>query len=448
MLYHYNMRIDRLELKNFRCFAERTFEFHPEMNLIVGENGSGKSALLEALEIASRGCFMGFSNLNLLIPKILNDQRRRIPAMPDPNRSNKRRPTISWNTAQETLVQVSSTIDNISVTWQLQLAGSSAQNDLAKVFQLNADRGRRMESGEITKLPIGVVFSTERTISSTQNALAPDHSLSIVRDPSRASRLYGYGDQASKNRIDSLAAWFLIQDWREYSEDDSDGSVLRIVRSAIVDCIEGAERLHFDKRSVELVLEMKWGAIESFNNLSGGQKMMLEMVGEIARVAATANPHLGDEVLQQIEGVVLIDELDLQLHPKWQRRIIENLRRTFPKIQFFASTHSPFLVQSLRSGSELVVLDQDEVGPGTLGNESLESIAQGIMGVEHPEVSKLYMDKKEAAREYLEEVQRLRGQGGADEMERARLAETISEYSDDPAYQAFLELESTTLPNK
>jgi predicted ATP-binding protein involved in virulence len=84
---------------------------------------------------------------------------------------------------------------------------------------------------------------------------------------------------------------------------------------------------------------------------------MLAPVGDIAYRAVTLNPHLEANILTETPGVVSIDELDLHLHPKWQRRVIENLRTTFPKIQFICTTHSPFLILSLRSGEELLMLD-------------------------------------------------------------------------------------------
>ncbi|MDY3745891.1 MAG: AAA family ATPase, partial [Lachnospiraceae bacterium] len=55
-------------------------------------------------------------------------------------------------------------------------------------------------------------------------------------------------------------------------------------------------------------------------------------------------------------GVVVIDELDLSLHPTWQKRIVRILKDLFPKIQFICATHSPFIIQSLKPG-ELIVLD-------------------------------------------------------------------------------------------
>jgi len=70
---------------------------------------------------------------------------------------------------------------------------------------------------------------------------------------------------------------------------------------------------------------------------------MAALVGGLAQRAARLNPQYGGEVLQRTSGMVLIDELDLHLHPRWQRRIIDDLRQTFPKIQFICTTYSPFL---------------------------------------------------------------------------------------------------------
>ena len=166
---------------------------------------------------------------------------------------------------------------------------------------------------------------------------------------------------------------------------------------------------------------------------------MWAMVGDIAEKAATLNPHLGNSVLEETPGVVLIDELDLHLHPKWQRRVIEDLRRTFPKIQFFATTHSPFLIQSLRSGEELVLLEGQPTAQ--LGNKSLEEIARGIMDVSNPQVSLRYEEMRDTAKQYLETLEEA-VMAPDDKLAefKEKLAESIAPYADNPAFQAILEM--------
>ena len=72
--------------------------------------------------------------------------------------------------------------------------------------------------------------------------------------------------------------------------------------------------------------------------------LMAKRLKDIAKKAILLNPELNEKALEETPGVVTIDELDLHLHPKWQKRVIQDLKRTFPKIQFIATTHSPQLI--------------------------------------------------------------------------------------------------------
>ena len=112
-------------------------------------------------------------------------------------------------------------------------------------------------------------------------------------------------------------------------------------------CVPGAKAIEYSVRERSIVVEFATGDV-LYQNLSDGQRIMLSLVADIAYRAAWMNPHLEDRVLQETDGIVLIDELDLHLHPKWQRTVVDDLRRTFPKIQFIATSHSPFIIQSLQ----------------------------------------------------------------------------------------------------
>jgi predicted ATP-binding protein involved in virulence len=140
----------------------------------------------------------------------------------------------------------------------------------------------------------------------------------------------------------------------------------------MVNCIEGADNLYFDPKRGEVVLVMgnKHGT-QPFSNLSDGQRVMLAMVGDMAQKAAKLNPHFGQEVLSRTEGLVLIDELDLHLHPRWQRRVIGDLRKTFPQIQFVCTTHSPQLIGQVQA-EELLMLSSQGITHGgqTYGMDS------------------------------------------------------------------------------
>ena len=151
------------------------------------------------------------------------------------------------------------------------------------------------------------------------------------------------------------------------------------------------------------------------------------------------NPYLKGDALKKTPGVVLIDEVDLSLHPTWQKRIIRILKEQFPRIQFICATHSPFIIQSLEDG-ELVTLDQPL--DSEYSGEGIEDIAEDIMGVVLPQYSEKKRKIYEASREYFSALKEAKTQ---DEIEKLgkRLAELEAEYSENPAYMAWVHQQYT-----
>ena len=133
------------------------------------------------------------------------------------------------------------------------------------------------------------------------------------------------------------------------------GRVFEVVRRAMLNCIPEADEIWFSTDRDQIVLSIN-GNVQPFGNLSAGQSMMLAMVADLAIKAVKQNAHLlppdelGKEdkplprVLRETPGLVLIDELDVHLHPKWQRRVATDLKTTFPNIQFICTSHSPQVI--------------------------------------------------------------------------------------------------------
>jgi predicted ATP-binding protein involved in virulence len=165
---------------------------------------------------------------------------------------------------------------------------------------------------------------------------------------------------------------------------------------------------------------------------------MLGMVADIAYRAAVLNPYLGGKAAKETAGVVLIDEIGLHLHPGWQRRVVDDLRRTFPKIQFITTTHSPFIIQSLQPGE---LIDLNYLASGEYSNKSIEDIAESVMGIPIPQRSKRYQRMYEAAKEYYRVLQDAQGASPerANEL-KSKLDELVAPFSDNVAYHAFLEM--------
>ena len=205
------------------------------------------------------------------------------------------------------------------------------------------------------------------------------------------------------------------------------------VRTGLADCTD----LGYDMQQGALLLKLeKPDRTLAFNALSHGQKNMLAIVADLAWRCAVLNPHLGADAARETPGIVLIDEIDLHLHPRWQRRVVGDLKRAFPKVQFIVTTHSPSVIQSLRPG-ELIKLDGGM--RGEYSGKSVEDVLEAAMDIDEPQRSERYLAMAQAAASYH---RLLRQAGDADEAERQRLKQDldalIEPFSDDPAYHAFL----------
>lgn len=149
-----------------------------------------------------------------------------------------------------------------------------------------------------------------------------------------------------------------LRELREREDKDYENVSLKAVRNAISRMMPGYENLRIMLNPSRMVITNQLGEELRIEQLSGGYKAILAVVSDIAKRLAMANPNSENPL--EGEAIILIDELDLHLHPKWQKTIVEDLKRTFPNCQFIVSTHSPFIIQSLRQ-EELVNLQQDGI---------------------------------------------------------------------------------------
>ena len=139
-----------------------------------------------------------------------------------------------------------------------------------------------------------------------------------------------------------------------------------------------------DTHRLVLNFESADGSLQKFamDEMSDGYKNTLSMIGDIAYRMAVLNPMLGDKVLEDTSGVVVIDEIDLHLHPQWQQTIISDLNTIFPKIQFIVSSHAPAVINSV-AREQIRILDNGEIympAAQTYGRDA-NSILREVMKV-------------------------------------------------------------------
>ncbi len=422
------MKIERISLQNFRCYQKKEFVFHPEFNLIVGQNATGKTTLLDALSLAAATWLLGFNrryDKKTIVPSDSHLQYIEYNDIP------------TFNESWPVVVKAKGVLNGSQIEWERSKESSSGNTrygnaveliSIAKEISVNLDSG--------LNLPLICSYGTMRLWQDPkQYGVTSDTSEKGLKP----SRLDGYRHSVDPRiSVSRVVRWFADEEWMSF-QNGKESWQLKLVKQAVISCVESVVDLKYHPKRKQLLISLADGNRQPFSILSDGQRCLVAMVADLAIKAITLNPHLGSQALSESEGLVLIDELDLHLHPRWQRRVIDDLRNLFPKIQFICTTHSPFLIQSLRTGEELIMLDGTPAP--ALGNMALSEIAIGVMQINDPDVSNRYADMKSVALEYLMELEKSK----KDPIEKLdnfkkKLAEKISPYADNPAYQAFLEM--------
>lgn len=213
-------------------------------------------------------------------------------------------------------------------------------------------------------------------------------------------------------------------------------AIQQAVNEAFLEELKPGEEIIFSTKFEEDIIALKTaeGTVLPFQMLSDGYRNVIKIMLDIATRMCILNPYLKERALKETPGIVLIDEVDLSLHPTWQKRIIRILKEQFPKIQFICATHSPFIIQSLEDG-ELITLDRPL--DSEYSGEGLEDIAEEIMGVDLPQYSEKKRIMYEVAAQSFEALKNAASQDEIEKLGR-KLSELEAEYSDNPAYLAWI----------
>ena len=404
------MRVRELVLSNFRVFGEQPpFLFSDRVTVIAGVNGKGKTAVLDGLALlASR-----------LLPLI------------SPARSGYRNmvPTEVHGQARRADLAMKVNCAGTPIEFRLNYSPQSRKLKRNTVPVAVRDRvkqayGDPSRAGD--QAPLVVYYTTDRAgfrvPKSLPRQLPRDQSLAYVR--------------ALRNRIVDYREF--MARYKLWAGLNGQPRSVEAFSRALAAFLEGFSDLQVEDSPLRLRVS-KGGKELYLDQLSDGERSLLAIVADLVRRLSLANPELGDPL--RGAGIVLIDELELHLHPTWQRTIVDKLRTTFPNIQFIATTHSPFVIQSLRAG-ELINLDPEEFAE--YAGKSIEDIAENVMGVEVPQKSERYRQMMNAAEEYFR-LLRAPGVSAADVgAAEQKLNQLAAPFSDDPAFQALLKLERET----
>lgn len=356
------MKVESLTIENFRGIEKLNLKFSPnEPTVLIGINGSGKSSILTCFSfLFDRYMFFidwefnsnitrQFKILERIIRPFSAERRQEIRKLRDNSNIN--------NKQKESNLDIKTSFNGKYYQWFLATKIDIFSEDRETIY---ADE----EYSNIKKVYSDLIEMTENIntlryknkniplfIHYPVNRLVLDVSLDLPINPTEIDPLDAYEKSDNTATIDfnNFFEWFRevedLENEERRDEIEYRDKQLEAVRNAIKSLIPGFTNLRVRRSPLRMTVNKNEEEL-TIDQLSDGEKCLLAMVGDLARRLAIANP--GREDPLQGEGVVLIDEIELHLHPQWQREIIPALTRTFPHCQFIVTTHSPQVISHVK----------------------------------------------------------------------------------------------------
>lgn len=379
------MILTEIEMTNYRGASALKLEFNEKLNIFFGMNGAGKSTVLDAIALmlswpVSRIRHTGNAGRLITEGEIMNGK-------------------------SFASIEISSKTTQGMVNWKLlkNRAGHLAVNEKSQFLKLN-DYTRSLQTKitgtlEHCNLPVFVYYPVNRAVV--------DIPLRIREHQFNLLSVYE-GALSSGANFRAFFEWFreredLENETRKYlgtqtsSEDfQFPDPQLEAVRQALSAFLPEFSNLTVRRNPLRMEVE-KNGRRLAVNQLSDGEKCLVALLGDLARRMAIANPQLKNPL--QGVGIVLIDEIDLHLHPKWQRFIVPRLVEVFPNCQFFISTHSPHVISHVQP-EDLFLLEQTGTDiiatkPNESYGKNVDRILEDLMGLETTRPDQVHADLQE-----------------------------------------------------
>lgn len=384
------MKIKAITLNNFRCFENLKIELNDGLTVIVGNNGVGKSSILDAISIAIGTFLAGFDSVSTIgISK--EDAHYKFYDMGS---------VIDVQSQFPVIILSEGCVDGKPLVWKRELSSSTGRTRIVDAKEMtfqSAEYQKRISSGDKNLiLPILSYYGTGRLWAQKKEKVASEQLYKF-------SRLIGYTDcLAAESNEKLMLKWFEKMTIQE-AQNKTVSPEFSAVKQAMVKCFQGITGysnvdmlFNLDTHNIDIRYEDHVGTHLTFPmmTLSDGYKSTLCLVADIAYRMAILNPQLLGDVTQKTSGIVLIDEIDLHLHPLWQQRIIKDLTAIFPLVQFIVSTHSPTIISSVSKENLLILENCDSAaysGIEVYGSDS-NSVLESVMGAnERPvEIKELF----------------------------------------------------------
>ncbi|ACS54512.1 conserved hypothetical protein [Rhizobium leguminosarum bv. trifolii WSM1325] len=370
------LRLDKLSLTNFRCFANCEIEFHSGLTVLVAQNGSGKTAVLDAAGAA----LSVFVNTLYPLEKIWRIERSDVRLIP--GQEHKMSPCLPVEYEAQATVQAT------SVTWRsaVRTYGDKVRPSTRNLGPISMAAQPFLSDTAV--LPLIAYYGTGRLWNEQRQTEYRRSSVTNVDE-----RVAGYADcLTSSSSFKGISAWFEHR-FRQtasplYRESlQTNLAMIEGVKTATDTVLQptGWSNLRWDDELHTLTAKHDGRGELPLSMLSDGVRTMLALVADVARRCASLNPQLSDQAALKTPGVLIVDEVDMHLHPSWQQQVLGLLQSAFPALQIIVSTHSPHVLSTVEKSSIRVLHVKN-------GDVVVETPLVQTRGVESADVLATVMD--------------------------------------------------------
>lgn len=365
-----SIKIDNIELVNYRRFESTKIQFSDFFNLLIGDNGSGKTAILDAISVAIGAFLSGFGELTSDESRVLKNSK-----------------DIRWDGENyQTPCKVSASLKFSSKGYQLSRSLNKFESTMSRSGAAELIVFSKIVEDEIKKgnktiiLPIFAYHGTGRLWRNSKNK---------IDIGKRITRFSGYlGCLNADSDYKSFVEWYVTKKFEVFTSESNDRNIeiVKAVEQSIITVLEKLNPMYknakLEYENADLLIRYQKNRVVPIRLLSDGYRNIIGIVADISYRMAILNPFLKDKLVTETPGIVLIDEIDLHLHPKWQQAIVKVLKDTFTKVQFIATTHSPSVIQAFDS-DEIINLSNDNEEYENYKGWSVDEILEYEMGVEN-----------------------------------------------------------------
>ncbi len=354
--------LDKTIIQNFRLFEEIEIDFDKSLTVFISENGSGKTSILDIiakhLEFKTNIILKRFSDSSL--------SQKTINYFPnykdDINNKAKKKNESVYNKLDFTANYIGFNEENKPIIDETNVLKSEISFDTSK--NIRSDESDILNSLErieesidycineniLYSLPVFVYYPCAYVDNIKSNKISEPINKFSAWDDALNGEAFDFKD---------FVEWFKWQ-YNIKLKSGKKNKIIETITNAVLSTLNDEESKF---KSIEVdYSEYPGNVVISKNNdhfklsqLSSGEKSLIVLVADLARRLTIANPALSNPLIGN--GIVLIDEIDIHLHPKWQRKIILQLQKVFPNIQFIVTTHSPFVIQSIKNKKQIKILD-------------------------------------------------------------------------------------------